>query len=122
MKPTASASITLILRLRLGAVALIIISFAVALTLVGCAGNQASYDSPAVDGTFGNVGNTIAMRDVLIPNPRTSQGIYPVGSTVPVLLAIVNQGNQTDKLIAVTSPAASQPSTAGRCPHWQRRW
>lgn len=68
---------------------------------------------PAVDGAFGNVGNTIALRDVLIPNPHTPQEAYPAGSTVPVLLAIVNQGNQADKLVAVTSPAASEVQMVG---------
>lgn len=81
--------------------------------LVGCAGNQAGYDAPAVDGTSGNIGNTIALRDVMIPNPHDPQDSYPAGSTVPVLVAIVNQGNQTDKLIAVTSPAAGQVQMVG---------
>ena len=99
-------------RARLPAVALIIISVAVALTLVGCAGDQAGYDAPAVNGTLGNAGD-IALRDVLIPNPRTPQGSYPAGSTVPVLLAMVNQGNRPDKLIAVSSPAASQVQLSG---------
>ena len=92
---------------------LVVISFAVALSLIACGGNQAGYDIPAVDGTFGDAGNTIALRDVLIPSPRTPQGAYPAGSTVPVFLAIVNQGNQVDKLIAVTSPEASQVQMIG---------
>lgn len=99
-------------RARLTAMALII-SLAAALTLVGCAGNQAGYDAPAVNGTLGNAGDIIALRDVLIPNPRTPQGSYPAGSTVPVLLAIVNQGNRTDKLTAVSSPAANQVQLSG---------
>lgn len=113
MKPTASGPISFPLRARITAVALVIISFALALTLVGCAGNQAGYDAPAVDGTSGNIGNTIALRDVMIPNPHNPQDSYPAESTVPVLVAIVNQGNQTDRLIAVTSPAASQVQMAG---------
>jgi periplasmic copper chaperone A len=113
MKSTASGPIVLTLRASLAAVALIIISFAIALTLVGCAGNQAGYDIPAIDGTFGKVGNTIFLRDVLIPNPHTPQGAYTAGSTVPVFVAIVNQGDQADTLIAVTSSAASQVQVGG---------
>jgi hypothetical protein len=82
------------------------------LIAVGCAGNQAVYDIPAVYRNFGNTGNTIALRDALIRNPDPP-GVYPAGSTVPVLDAIVNQGNQTGKLITVASPAASQAQMVG---------
>jgi copper(I)-binding protein len=98
---------------RFTVAACIVISCAVAFALVGCAGNQTGFDAPAVDGAFGNAGNTIALRNVLIPNPQTPREAYPAGSTVPVLLAIVNQGNKADKLVAVTSPAASQVQLTG---------
>jgi hypothetical protein len=113
MKSTAAGSISLTLRAPRTAVALIMICFAVALALVGCAGNRVGYDIPAIDGTSGKAGNTIFLRDVLIPDPRTPQGAYPAGSTIPVFVAIVNQGNQADTLIAVTSPAASQVQVVG---------
>jgi hypothetical protein len=93
---------------RLTVAARIIICCALVLALVGCAGNQTGFDMPAVDGTFGDVGNTIALRDVLIPNPRTPHEVYPTGPTVPVLLAIVNKSKQADGLVGVTSSAASQ--------------
>lgn len=113
MKSTAAVSISLTLRSPRTAVALIMICFAVAVALVGCAGNRVGYDIPAIDGTSGNAGNTMFLRDVLIPNPRTPPGAYPAGSTIPVFVAIVNQGNQADTLIAVTSPAASQVQVVG---------
>jgi copper(I)-binding protein len=50
---------------------------------------------------------------VRIPYPSTSNGTYPAGSTVPVLLTIINLGSTTDELIAVTSPAASQGLVLG---------
>jgi len=112
IKSTAPGSASFTMQGRRTVAARIIISFAVALALVGCA-NQTTPDVSAVDGAFGNAGNTIALRDVLIPNPHTPQDAYPAGSTVPVLLAIVNQGNQADKLVAVTSPAASQVQIVG---------
>ncbi|MBV8540551.1 MAG: copper chaperone PCu(A)C [Pseudonocardiales bacterium] len=89
---------------------------AAALALVGCgAGQIAQTDSQvaAVDGAFGNVGSTIALRDVLIPYPHNQQGTYPAGSTVPVVLTIVNQADRADELIAVTSPAAGQALVLG---------
>lgn len=90
---------------------------AAALALVGCAAGQITQtDSQvaAVGGTSGNVGNVIALRDVLIPYPPPiQQGTYPAGSTVPVLLTIINQGGSADELTAVTSPAASQALLLG---------
>jgi copper(I)-binding protein len=112
IKSTASGSAALTMQGRLTVAARIIISCAVALALVGCA-NQTTPDVSAVDGATGNAGNTIALRDVLIPNPHTPQEAYPAGSTVPVLLSIVNHGNQADKLVAIISPAASQVQMVG---------
>jgi periplasmic copper chaperone A len=89
---------------------------AAALALAGCSAGQITQTDrqvAAVDGAFGNVGNTIALRNVLIHYPQDQQGTYPAGSTVPVLLTIINQGNNTDELLAVTSPAASQVLVLG---------
>ena len=88
---------------------------AAALAFLGCSAGQITQTDrqiAAVDGTFGNVGS-IALRNVLIPYPSNPGGTYPAGSTVPVLLAIVNQGTSADELIAVTSPAASQVLVLG---------
>lgn len=89
---------------------------AAALVLLGCAAGQiaqTSHDFSAVDGASGNVGNTIALRDVLIPYPLGQAGTYPAGSTVPVSLSIINQGDTPDELIGVDSPAASQVLVEG---------
>ena len=62
---------------------------------VGCAAGQLSQTSrefSAVDGTFGNVGNGIVLRNVLIPYPSNPTGSYPIGSLVPGSLNIINQG------------------------------
>jgi periplasmic copper chaperone A len=83
---------------------------AIALVVIGCgAGQITQTDSQvaAVDGAYGDVG-TIALRDVLIPYPPSPEGTYPAGSSVQVLLTIVNQGDSADELTAVTSPAARQ--------------
>ena len=89
---------------------------AAALVLVGCgAGQVAQTDSQvaAVDGAFGNAANTIALRDVLIPYPNNPAGTYPVGSTVPLVLTIINQGDNADELVGVDSPTASQVLVEG---------
>ncbi|HEV7452825.1 MAG TPA: hypothetical protein VGO16_15840 [Pseudonocardiaceae bacterium] len=104
-----------LMRPPLAVAALIAACCATALALVGCgAGQITQTDSQvaAVDGAHGNVGN-IALRDVLIPYPPSPNGIYPPGSSVPVLLTIVNQGTSADELTAVTSPAASQGLVLG---------
>jgi copper(I)-binding protein len=89
---------------------------AAALTLIGCGAGQITQTDrqvAAVDGVFGNVGSAIALRNVRIPYPNNAQGTYPAGSAVSVLLAIINQGTDTDELVAVTSPAASQVQVLG---------
>ncbi|PZS12982.1 MAG: hypothetical protein DLM60_21520 [Pseudonocardiales bacterium] len=86
----------------------IVVCLAAAAALVGCGAGQITQTDnqvAAVDGTSGNVGNAVALRDVLLSYPPTPTGIYPAGSTVPVVLTIINQGDQPDELVAVTSPA-----------------
>ncbi|MBV8997037.1 MAG: copper chaperone PCu(A)C [Pseudonocardiales bacterium] len=89
---------------------------AAALALVGCAAGQISQTSrefSAVDGTSGNVGNGIGLRDVLIPYPHNQTDSYPIGTTVPVLLSIINQGASAEQLVGVDSPAAGQVLVEG---------
>jgi hypothetical protein len=89
---------------------------AAALALVGCgAGQITQTDSQvaAVDGTYGNVGNSIALRNVLIPYPPNQTGTYPIGAAVPVLFTIINQGDSADELVGVDSPAANQVVVEG---------
>jgi copper(I)-binding protein len=87
-----------------------------ALTLVGCGAGQITQTDrqiAAVDGSYGDVGNAIALRNVFIPYPPNQDGTYPPGSTVPVVLTIVNQGSSPDELVGVTSPAAGQVIVLG---------
>ena len=104
------------MRARVIAAVRIVACCAAALALVGCgAGQIAQTDSQvaAVDGTFGNVGNSIALRNVLIPYPPNQTGTYPVGAAVPVLFTIINQGDSADELVGVDSPVASQVVVEG---------
>jgi periplasmic copper chaperone A len=87
----------------------------VALPLVGCAAGQITQTDrqiAAVDGSAANVG-TIALRNVFIPYPQNPNGIYPAGSTVPVVVTIINQGSSPDQLITVSGPAVSQAAVLG---------
>lgn len=96
--------------------ALIVACCATAAALTGCSAGQITQTDnqvAAVDGAAGDAGNTIALRDVLIPFPPSPNGTYPAGSNVPVLLTIVNQSTRADELTAVTSPAASQVLVLG---------
>ncbi|MGH3828607.1 MAG: hypothetical protein ACRDQX_15780 [Pseudonocardiaceae bacterium] len=104
------------MRVHLISAARIVVCCAAALTLVGCGAGQIAQtdkDVSAVNGSSGNAGNGIALRNVLIPDPPNQQGSYPAGSTVPVVLTIVNQAGRADELIGVTSPAASQALVLG---------
>jgi periplasmic copper chaperone A len=88
----------------------------VALPLAGCGAGQITQTDrqvAAVDGAFGNVGNAIALRNVYIPYPPNKDGTYPAGSTVPVILTIINQGDSPDELVSVSSPAAGRVAVLG---------
>jgi periplasmic copper chaperone A len=103
-------------RVTLSLAARIAACCAAVLVLVGCGAGQITQTDrqvAAVDGTFGDAGNSIALRNVLIPYPHNPGGTYPAGSSVPVLLAIINQGSSADELVGVTSPAASQVLVMG---------
>jgi copper(I)-binding protein len=106
----------LIMRAPVTAAVRIVACCAAALALVGCgAGQITQTDSQvaAVDGTYGNVGNSIALRNVLIPYPPNQTGTYPIGAAVPVLFTIINQGDSADELVGVDSPAANQVVVEG---------
>lgn len=88
----------------------------ITLALAGCGAGQITQtdsQAAAVDGASGDVGGTIALRDVLIPAPSNSDGSYPAGSSAPVLLTIINQGASADELISVSSPAADRVLVLG---------
>jgi copper(I)-binding protein len=95
------------MRVSLTIAARVVACCAAALALVGCGAGQITQTDnqiAAVDGAFGNAGNSIALRNVLLPYPPNPTGTYPAGSTVPVVATIINQGDQPDELLAVTSP------------------
>lgn len=74
--------------------------------LAGCqAGQQAATaeQRPTIDGNFAQVGN-LALRDVKIEHPAS--GSWPQGGDARIELIVVNEGVETDALVAVRTDAA----------------
>ncbi|MGH3842524.1 MAG: copper chaperone PCu(A)C [Pseudonocardiaceae bacterium] len=114
--PDGPVGYALAMRVPLRVAARTMVCGAAVLALVGCSAGQITQTDTqvaAVNGTYGNLGSTIALRDVLIPYPGTPDGTYPAGSTVPVVLTIINQGDRADELLTVTSPAAGHALVVG---------
>lgn len=85
------------------------VAVAAALVTAGCAaGQQASTanEQPTLDGVDGSVG-PINLRGLQVETPTGNLVAYPVGSDVAIRLVIVNNGQQTDRLVSITSPAIS---------------
>lgn len=94
-------------RRRLAAIAAL--GAAAALALAGCsAGQQAqtSVQHPTVGGASANVGD-IALRNIQLSAPDAKQKMWPQGSNVPVEMSIVNNNQNDDQLVSVSSDAAS---------------
>lgn len=68
---------------------------------------QTARQLPSVNGANGQVG-PIVVRNMELAYPE-GEGFYPPGSDAPVLVTVVNTGNNEDELVAVTSPV-SQPA------------
>jgi hypothetical protein len=90
------------------------------LGVVGCSAGQVAQTAemePAVNGNSGQVGN-IMLRDVQVAFPESGEH-YLVGENAPLLLSIVNVGQEDDLLTGVTTPAGEveitgNPSIPGR--------
>jgi len=86
--------------------------------LAGCgAGQQAqtAQQVAAVAGASATAGD-IAVRNAEIAYPdglSPEAAIYRSGGTAPVLLTIVNEGAQTDRLLSATSPAGGTVTLTG---------
>jgi len=86
-----------------------LVGLVIVFVVAGCgAGQNTQTDSmpPAVNGAFGQVGPS-AIRNVRFAPP--SRGVYPAGSSVELLMTIVNTGTVTDdELIEVSSPPVAE--------------
>ncbi|SFO35610.1 Copper(I)-binding protein [Amycolatopsis rubida] len=82
-----------------------------ALVLAGCGAGQITQtdtQQPAVNGTYAQV-KTIVLRDAAVQYPAQGPG-YAAGSSAPLTLTVINQGQKDDKLVSVTSEGASGPA------------
>ncbi|RZT86383.1 copper(I)-binding protein [Pseudonocardia sediminis] len=80
--------------------------------LTGCGSYEAQLTAPGgADDTTG----TIAVRDARISasTPRAGDEAYDAGEDAPLTLTIVNNGDATDRLLAVSSPVAEDASIDG---------
>jgi len=78
------------------------------LLLVGCGagrGNQTYHERTVADATNTSVG-TIAVRGLALEPPADGE-LYPAGATVRGTMTLVNQSDQPDQLLSVTSDAGS---------------
>jgi copper(I)-binding protein len=77
------------------------------LVLTGCAAGQdtqTTAQTPSIDGIQAEAGN-IAVRAAGIASP-SSGASYPKGGTAALRMVLINRGDQADKLVSVSSPAA----------------
>jgi copper(I)-binding protein len=78
------------------------VALAAVLLSASCAAGQHAQTLdvvPALDGTYGAVGN-LRLDGVAIPTP--SQSSYAAGANIPLALTLVNSGNSPDTLVNVT--------------------
>jgi copper(I)-binding protein len=78
-----------------------------ALALSGCAAGQITQTDAqvaAVNGASGDLG-PIALRDAVLAYPGGDVFGYAPGDEAPLLVTIVNSGDQTDELVSVSTPA-----------------
>ncbi|MFB9906158.1 hypothetical protein [Allokutzneria oryzae] len=91
------------------------VGLGVALVVAGCsAGQHTQTDQQvaAVNGAFGQTKDgAIALREAELAFP--AEKFYTAGSDAPLKVTIVNQGTKADKLLNVSSPAASSVRISG---------
>lgn len=94
--------------LRLRRTATPLVAAGLTLILAGCGANfeaQTYQERSSADGTNGAVG-AIAVRNVTVTAPGAADALQ-AGSDVEVRLTLTNDGGEDDRLVEVTSPAAS---------------
>ena len=87
------------------------------LLLAGCGSGQRAQtyqERTVAEASNGAVGS-IAVRNVAVSAPTTGT-TYPVGSSAPVTLTLVNEGAEDDVLMSATTPAASSVRVTGPSP------
>jgi hypothetical protein len=88
-----------------------------AVALAGCGAGQLAATASqvaAVGGANATVGQ-IAVRNAVVAfdGPAATGTAYEVGGSAPLTMSIVNQGQEADRLVSVSSPAASAVEVGG---------
>jgi copper(I)-binding protein len=87
----------------------------IAVLLVGCGAGQITQtdtQQSEVNGSSGQVG-AIAVRDAELMYPDNPQGVYAPGSSATLVVTIANTGILDDRLLSVSSPAATSVTIDG---------
>ena len=88
------------------------------LALSGCGAGQiaqTSDESAAVNGVGAQVGDVV-IRDMQVaypPRPASPEAVYPQGGSAQLKFGIVNEGTTADRLVRVSSPAATAVRIGG---------
>lgn len=91
------------------------VACAAAVALTGCASGEGygtETQVAAVNGASGDVG-PIAVRNAVFSYPDTGDAYHP-GAKVPLMVAIINTGDDGDALVKVTTPVARGVAVAGQ--------
>ena len=78
------------------------------LLLVGCGAGQQSQTAeqqPTIDGQNAQVGS-VALRDIALAYPES--GVYEEGSSAPLDMIVINEGEQPDALVEVRTDVAER--------------
>ncbi|GDY30824.1 hypothetical protein [Gandjariella thermophila] len=91
------------------------LGFGLVLALAGCGAGQITQTDTqvaAVNGVSGQAGR-IGVRDAQLVFPPSAARYYPKGSDAALVTTIVNDGSSGDRLVSVSSPAASSVNLQG---------
>jgi copper(I)-binding protein len=92
-----------------------VLGFGLVLAIAGCGAGQVTQTDTQVAGVNGVSGQAgqVGVRDAQLLFPPNAAKYYPKGSDAALLTTIVNDGSSGDRLVSVSSPAASSVSVQG---------
>lgn len=101
--PRTTAARTAALALALG----------LGLTACGSGLRAQTYQERATSDSTNEAVGALSVRHLRVLPPTGGAGTYPVGSTARVALVLVNDGSEDDRLVGVTTDAASSVAVVG---------
>lgn len=97
---------------RRGAVPALVIALALGLTGCGAGLKAQTYQERTVADATNDAVGALALRNVFVQPPRGEAGRYTVGEDARVVLTVVNEGTEGDRLVNATTDAASSVAVA----------